>query len=80
MITEESVSHTISNLSTYSDDQLVHAYKCCSSTISTAERKLLKPLMSAIEKERKARNKVQSIPEPTDEPTPNPVGANPDDY
>ena len=79
MITEENVKYTISNLPTFTDDTLVHIYKCCSSTLTTAEKKLLKPLMTAIEKERKARNKVIEILEP-EEPVSNPASANPDDY
>lgn len=51
--TPELIKHHITLVSTLSDEELAHHYKCASSS----ESKLYKPYMLAIEKERKARNK-----------------------
>ena len=51
----ELVNHTIKLLPTYSDEQLVHYYKCCLTKQLASEKKLYAPLVTAIEKERKSR-------------------------
>ena len=67
-ITAENVAYTISNLHTYSDFQLVHVIKCCSSLDSTADKKLCKPLMEAAEKQRKKLNTAKQLAENPEQP------------
>lgn len=61
------VKHTISQLSTFDDEQLVHYYKCALSKKLSSEKKLYAPLIAAIEKERRSRGaeaKVSAIVKP----------------
>lgn len=55
------INQTISNITAYPDDELVHMLKCASSTASTANKKLFKPLIAVIEKERRKRGTSQTI-------------------
>lgn len=65
-MTAEQVSYTISLVPSMTDDELIHNWKCCSSRQLASEKKLLAPLVKAIEAERKHRNKSKPQ-EPTDE-------------
>ncbi len=56
-MTKEQVDHTITTLPQLVDDTLIHYLKCASSKQTAAEKKLLKPLIAAIEKERRSRSK-----------------------
>ena len=55
------VNKTIQELPSYDNDKLVHIYKCASSTDSPSKKALFKPLMAAIEKERRKRGTVTTI-------------------
>ena len=83
------IDQTISNITAYPDDELVHMLKCASSTTSAVDKKLFKPLISAIEKERRKRGTASTIStkipslkgEATASKDDKPAnGANPDDY
>ena len=60
-MTEAQIKDTISTLPSLSDDVLVHYYKCASSNDSAKAKKLLAPLMTAIEKERKKRGSASTL-------------------
>ena len=53
----EDIRQFIKSLHSYSDEELVHFYKCSLTKHSSSDKKLYKPLILAIEKERKSRNK-----------------------
>ncbi len=55
---EEQVNEVIKDISTYSDEQLVHYFKCVLGKQSASQKALFKPLITAIEKERKKRDKI----------------------
>ena len=57
----EDIRLFIQTLSTYSDEDLVHFYKCCLTKQSASDKKLYRPLVLAIEKERKSRNKFKEL-------------------
>jgi hypothetical protein len=61
--TKELIDHTIKQLPDFSDEQLVYYYKCSLSQHSPAQKVLFTKLIKAIEAERKARNKIQTLPE-----------------
>lgn len=61
MHTPEQVKLAMQSLKDWSDDQLVHHFKIISSKHTKAEKTLYKPLMTAIEKERRARGTVSTI-------------------
>jgi hypothetical protein len=60
-ITQETVDNTIAGLEAKSDDTLVHIFKCCSSLEKTADKKLVDPLVSAINQERKRRGTARTV-------------------
>lgn len=61
--TKELIDQTIKQLPEFSDEQLVHYYKCSLSRQLPAEKPLFAKLIKAIESERKSRNKIQIITE-----------------
>jgi len=61
-MTPEQVQATIETVPDLPDEELTYIYKCSISRQLTAEKKLLKPLITAIERERKARNKLKPKP------------------
>lgn len=61
--TKELIDQTIKHLPEFSDEQLVHYYKCSLSRQLPAEKPLFAKLIKAIESERKSRNKIQIITE-----------------
>lgn len=70
--TKELIDQTIKQLPEFSDEQLVHYYKCSLSRQLPAEKPLFAKLIKSIESERKSRNKIQIITEeepnaPTDQ-------------
>ena len=64
--TKELIDQTIKQLPTFSDEQLVHYYKCSLSRQLPADKPLFTKLIKAIESERKSRNKSQTIIEEED--------------
>lgn len=56
-LTPELIKDTIASLPDLPDSDLVHIWKVCMSRKSAAERKLVAPLISAVEKRRKLLNK-----------------------
>lgn len=54
-MTEELIAKEISLLADATDERLEHLLKCSLSRKSTKEKELLKPLIKAVEKERKSR-------------------------
>lgn len=61
--TKELIDQTIKQLPEFSDEQLVHYYKCSLSRQLPAEKPLFAKLIKAIESERKSRNKIKIITE-----------------
>ena len=61
--TKELIDQTIKQLPEFSDEQLVHYYKCSLSRQLPAEKPLFAKLIKSIESERKSRNKIQIITE-----------------
>ena len=61
--TKELIDQTIKQLPEFSDEHLVHYYKCSLSRQLPAEKPLFAKLIKAIESERKSRNKIQIITE-----------------
>lgn len=61
--TKELIDHTIKQLPTFTDELLVHYYKCSLSRQLPADKPLFTKLIKAIESERKSRNKTQIIQE-----------------
>ena len=61
--TKDLIDYTIKQLPEFSDEQLVHYYKCSLSRQLPAEKPLFTKLIKAIESERKSRNKIQIITE-----------------
>ena len=59
--TKDLIDQTIKDLPTFSDEQLVHYYKCSLTKQSSQEKPLFAKLIKAIESERKSRNKIQII-------------------
>ena len=57
----EDIRLFIQTLQNHSDEDLVHFYKCCLTKQSSTEKKLYRPLVLAIEKERKSRNKLKEL-------------------
>lgn len=60
--TKDKIKETISILSTLDDEILIHYYKC-----SLNRDASYKPLLRAIEAERKSRNKLKELPDETTE-------------
>lgn len=82
-MTPEEVKTTISVLDALPDDTLVHYYKCASSADKPAEKKMLAPLKTAIEKERRKRGTASQISSKIVQPSAKPTKSgeiNPDDY
>ena len=65
--TKELIDQTIKQLPEFSDEQLVHYYKCSLSRQLPAEKPLFTKLIKSIESERKSRNKIQIITEDQDD-------------
>lgn len=65
--TKELIDQTIKQLPEFSDEQLVHYYKCSLSRQLPAEKPLFAKLIKSIESERKSRNKIQIITEDQDD-------------
>ena len=65
--TKELIDQTIKQLPEFSDEQLVHYYKCSLSRQLPADKPLFTKLIKAIESERKSRNKSQTIIEEQDD-------------
>ena len=61
------IDQTIKDLPTFTDEQLIHYYKCSLTKQSAQERPLYSKLIKAIETERRARNKIQIITEDPDD-------------
>lgn len=61
--TKELIDQAIKNLPTFTDELLVHYYKCSLTKQSAQEKPLYSKLIKAIESERKSRNKIQIIQE-----------------
>lgn len=61
-MTAEQVQATVLTVPDLPDDEITHIYKCCLSRQLISEKRLLKPLITAIERERKARNKLNPKP------------------
>ena len=57
-MSKEQIAELIKNLSTLDDETLIYYYKCSLSKDAT-----YKPLIKAIDSERRARNKIKPIPE-----------------
>ena len=58
IMSKEQIAELIKNLSTLDDETLIYYYKC-----SLSRGDSYKPLIRAIESERRARNKIKPIPE-----------------
>ena len=67
--TKDLIDQTIKDLPTFTDEQLIHYYKCSLTKQSAQERPLYSKLIKAIESERRARNKIQIITEDPDDTT-----------
>lgn len=83
MITKETVKNVIDKIDTYTDDELVHMYKCASSVQDSKSKPLVKPLISIIEKERRKRGTAKTISSKItgiNETKKTTNGVNPDDY
>ena len=61
--TKDLIDQTIKQLPTFTDELLVHYYKCSLSRQLPADKPLFTKLIKAIESERKSRNKTQIIQE-----------------
>ena len=61
--TKDLIDQTIKDLPTFTDELLVHYYKCSLTKQSAQEKPLYSKLIKAIESERKSRNKIQIIQE-----------------
>ena len=57
-MSKEQIAELIKNLSTLDDETLIYYYKC-----SLGRDASYKPLLRAIESERRSRNKIKPIPE-----------------
>ncbi len=55
------IKKTITELPSYSDEQLVHYYKCALSKRAPSEKTAYASLIKAIESERNKRNKTKPI-------------------
>lgn len=55
---KEQIDKAIQLIPTYTDDDLVHNWKCATAMKANSDRLLLKPFITAIESERKKRGKV----------------------
>lgn len=66
------IKQTISTIDTFSDEDLVHYYKCCLTKQSNAEKKLYATLVTAIEKERRKRGSAKALAK-AEEKEPNPT-------
>ena len=58
IMSKEQIAELIKNLSTLDDETLIYYYKC-----SLGRDASYKPLIKAIDSERRARNKIKPIPE-----------------
>lgn len=61
--TKDLIDQAIKDLPTFTDELLVHYYKCSLTKQSAQEKPLYSKLIKAIESERKSRNKIQIIQE-----------------
>lgn len=61
--TKDLIDQAIKDLPTFTDEQLIHYYKCSLTKQSAQEKPLYSKLIKAIETERRARNKIQIIQE-----------------
>ena len=61
--TKDLIDQAIKDLPTFTDELLVHYYKCSLTKQSAQEKPLYSKLIKAIESERKSRNKIQIITE-----------------
>ena len=61
--TKDLIDQAIKQLPTFTDELLVHYYKCSLTKQSAQEKPLYSKLIKAIESERKSRNKIQIIQE-----------------
>ena len=61
--TKDLIDQAIKDLPTFTDEQLIHYYKCSLTKQSAQEKPLYSKLIKAIETERRARNKIQIITE-----------------
>ena len=57
-MTKDRVDYNISLIPAYTDEQLIHLWKCAISNPNLSERKLLEPFITAIDKERNSRQKA----------------------
>lgn len=67
--TKDLIDQAIKDLPTFTDEQLVHYFKCSLTKQSAQDKHLFTKLIKAIEAERRARNKIQIITEDPDDTT-----------